>query len=102
MNAVLLDAYIADCTRIRQRWNREPEEARSHRGDPPPTASSTVSRASHAGYRFNPAGELIDEATWTKEHTNWLLTKADREYVDSCMVKVTEPGKFQELHRAAE
>ena len=48
----------------------------------------------YAGYRFNPAGEIIDEATWTHQHTHWLPTTADREYVDSCMVKVTEPGKF--------
>ena len=39
-------------------------------------------------------GELIDEATWTHNHTKWLPTQADRDYVNSCMVKVTTPGKF--------
>ena len=39
-------------------------------------------------------GEIIDEATWTKMHTSWLPTTTDREYVQSCMVRVIEPGKF--------
>ena len=46
------------------------------------------------GFRFSPKGEMIDEATWTKMHTHWLPTQADRDYVQSCMVKVTTPGKF--------
>ncbi|MEO6594183.1 MAG: benzoyl-CoA 2,3-epoxidase subunit BoxB, partial [Planctomycetota bacterium] len=48
----------------------------------------------NAGFRFSPAGELIDEATWTHNHTEWLPTQTDRDYVQSCMVKVTEPNKF--------
>ena len=94
MNAVLLDAYVADCTRICQRWNRELKKLGVQEEINLPNRKFNRQQGVYAGYRFNPAGELIDEATWTKEHTNWLPTKADREYVDSCMVKVTEHGKF--------
>jgi benzoyl-CoA 2,3-dioxygenase component B len=94
MNAVLLDAYVADCTRICQRWNRELKKLGVTEEINLPNRKFNRQQGVYAGYRFNPAGEIIDEATWTKEHTSWLPTKADREYVDSCMVKVTEPGKF--------
>jgi benzoyl-CoA 2,3-dioxygenase component B len=48
----------------------------------------------YANYKFTPAGQPISEAEWTKHVTDWLPTQADREYVRSCMVKVTERGKF--------
>ncbi len=35
-------------------------------------------------------GEMINESTWTRRH----VTKADCEYVKSCMVVVRELGKF--------
>jgi len=94
MNAVLLDAYIADCTRIVDRWNRDLKKLGIDERIELPDRKFNRHQGVYAHYKFNPKGELIDEATWTHEHTKWLPTQADREYVDSCMVKVTEPGKF--------
>ena len=94
MNSVLQDAYVADCTRIVSRWNRDLKKLGIDQEIVLPNRKFNRHQGVYAGYRFNPQGEVIDEATWTKQHSTWLPTSADREYVDSCMVKVTEPGKF--------
>src|SRR5262249_61814138 len=59
-----------------------------------PIPGFTRHKGVYAGFRFTPAGELIDEATWTHRHTEWLPTQSDREYVKSCMHAVHERGKF--------
>jgi benzoyl-CoA 2,3-dioxygenase component B len=94
MNAVLLDAYVADCTRILDRWNRDLEKLGVKERVALPDRKFNRHQGVYAGFRFTPAGELIDEAAWTHKHTDWLPTQADRDYVQSCMVRVTEPGKF--------
>ena len=48
----------------------------------------------YAGHFFNPAGELIDEETFEAGKSEWLGSEADRDYVKSVMVQVTEPGQF--------
>ena len=94
MNAVLLDAYIADCRRIVDRWNRDLEKLGVQQRIALPDRKFNRHQGIYNGFRFAPTGELIDEATWTHKHTEWLPTQADRDYVQSCMVRVTEPGKF--------
>ncbi|MCC7397999.1 MAG: phenylacetate-CoA oxygenase subunit PaaI, partial [Planctomycetes bacterium] len=94
MNAVLLDAYIADCRRIVDRWNRDLEKTGVSARVYLPDHKFNRHQGVYSGFRFSPKGELIDEATWTHKHTEWLPTEQDRKYVDSCMVKVTAPGKF--------
>jgi len=42
----------------------------------------------------SPAGKLIDDATWQREHSQWLPSKDDGDFVASLMKPVTEPGKF--------
>ena len=94
MNAVLLDAYIADCTRIVARWNRD---LAAHDCDVTltlPDHKFNRHQGVYAGFRFNTAGEPIDEARWTHDHGNWLPNQEDRDYVKSCMKAVYEPGKF--------
>ncbi len=94
MNAVLLDAYIADCKRIVARWNRD---LKTHNCDFQfvlPDHKFNRHQGVYSGFRFSPAGEPIDEAAWTHHHGQWLPTQEDRDYVKSCMVRVTEPGKF--------
>lgn len=94
MNAVLLDAYIADCKRIVERWNRDLEKLGMQERIYLPDHKFNRHQGVYAGFRFTPDGKLIDEATWTHKHTEWLPTEEDRRYVDSCMKKVTQPGKF--------
>ena len=94
MNAVLLDAYIADCKRIVDRWNRDLEKVGVQERVYLPDHKFNRHQGIYSGFRFTPSGELIDEATWTHKHTDWLPTQQDRDYVRSCMVKVHTPGKF--------
>jgi len=47
-----------------------------------------------AGARVSPAGEVLDEANWEGSVRSWLPTTEDREYVQSLMGQVIEPGKF--------
>jgi benzoyl-CoA 2,3-dioxygenase component B len=47
-----------------------------------------------ASVRMTPEGQLITQADWDHKHGQWLPTEADKAYVQSLMVPVTEPGKF--------
>jgi benzoyl-CoA 2,3-dioxygenase component B len=47
-----------------------------------------------AEVKATPDGKLITQAEWDKRHGEWLPTTEDREYVQSLMKPVTEPGKF--------
>jgi benzoyl-CoA 2,3-dioxygenase component B len=47
-----------------------------------------------AGIKVSPQGLVISEATWNNNVRDWLPTGADREYVQSLMGRVVEPGKF--------
>jgi benzoyl-CoA 2,3-dioxygenase component B len=94
MNAVLLDAYVADCKRILDRWNRDIAAHNVTFRFALPMPRFNRHQGVYAGFRFTPDGELIDEATWTHRHTEWLPTQSDRDYVKSCMRAVHERGKF--------
>lgn len=94
MNALLLDAYIADCKRISVRWNRDLEKLDCDFRIQLPDHKFNRHQGVYAGFRFSPSGEMIDEATWTHQHKDWLPSQEDRDYVKSCMKPVLEPGKF--------
>jgi benzoyl-CoA 2,3-epoxidase subunit B len=47
-----------------------------------------------AGVKVSPQGRVISEATWNNHVRDWLPTASDREYVQSLMGRVVEPGKF--------
>jgi benzoyl-CoA 2,3-epoxidase subunit B len=47
-----------------------------------------------ASSKFSPAGELIGEQRWARGVRSWLPTAEDREFVQSLMGRVVEPGKF--------
>ena len=47
-----------------------------------------------AGVKVSPQGLVVSEATWNNHLGDWLPTAADREYVQSLMGRVVEPGKF--------
>jgi benzoyl-CoA 2,3-dioxygenase component B len=47
-----------------------------------------------AGLRISPEGRVITQAAWDASVRDWLPTAEDREYVQSLMGRVVEPGKF--------
>jgi benzoyl-CoA 2,3-dioxygenase component B len=96
LNEVLRDEYVDDCRRACRRWNRTLREAGVDDG----TALRIPSRRFHrriglyARHHFDPAGQLIDAATWAARRDEWLPTDADQDYVRSLMTPVREPGCF--------
>ncbi len=91
LNETLRDDYVADCQKGVDRWNRTLAEV------------GATLRLPHVGFnrsvgtfgsrRVSPDGRLLDEAEWTAQSPQWLPNDADREFVESLMVGVTEPGK---------
>jgi benzoyl-CoA 2,3-dioxygenase component B len=47
-----------------------------------------------AGVKVSPQGRVIGESVWNSNVREWLPTAGDREYVQSLMGRVVEPGKF--------
>ncbi len=47
-----------------------------------------------AAFKISPAGEILNEAQWRSNEHAWLPTRGDREFVQSLMGRVIEPGKF--------
>ena len=94
MNEVLRDAYVNDCERALRKWNRTLEEAGS------PTRLSLPSRRFHrhqgiyADHAFDPQGNLISREQLEQSRQNWLLTRADNDYLLSIMKPCYERGKF--------
>ena len=40
------------------------------------------------------AGEMVDEATWTRKKDDFLPSDADGDFITGLMQPVAEPGKF--------
>ncbi|MBI3649737.1 MAG: benzoyl-CoA 2,3-epoxidase subunit BoxB [Acidobacteria bacterium] len=94
LNEVLRDEYVKDSERALARWNKyladEGITARLY------LPSSRFHRhvGEYLNHHFDVEGNLISEAEFQRRVEEWLPTMADREYVQSLMVAVTEPGKI--------
>jgi benzoyl-CoA 2,3-dioxygenase component B len=94
MNEVLRDAYVADCQRGVDRWNKRLADAgRSERLRLP---SKRFHRhiGLYADLPCDPDGNLLTRAQWDARRDEWLPSEADRAYVRSLMQPVREPGKI--------
>ena len=47
-----------------------------------------------ANLRFDPQGNVVDEAEWQANVHRWLPTEEDKAFVASLMGRVLEPGRF--------
>lgn len=94
MNALLLDAYIADGKRIVDRWNRDLKRLEVDAEITLPDHKFNRHQGIYAKASFSPDGTLISAEEWGKHTGEWLPTQKDRDHVESCMVPVHEPGKF--------
>ena len=93
MNEVLRDAYVEDCEKALERWNRRLAGTG--------TALALPSRRFHrgqgmfAGRCFDPSGGEIPADEFERRRHEWLPSAADRAYVDSLMARpVVTPGHF--------
>ncbi len=94
MNAVLRDAYMADCKRALTRWNKilEREGISARLTLPSPRFNRQI--GVYAGHHFSPSGEWLTEEQWQSRRDEFLPTEEDYAYVQSLMVPVYEPGQF--------
>ncbi|HEY3819281.1 MAG TPA: benzoyl-CoA 2,3-epoxidase subunit BoxB [Polyangiaceae bacterium] len=93
MNEVLRDAYVEDCQRGVDKWNR----AIAAHGVP--FELKLPSRRFHrhiglyGGVFADPQGDLIAKDEWEKKKDGWLPSDADKAFVQSLMTKAVSDPK---------
>jgi len=93
MNEILRDAYIEDCQKGVDRWNRILEKnGLSFRLSLPHRRFHRVI-GTYSGHHCTPTGEPLSEQEWNVRKGEWLPSDEDRAYVRSLMRPVYEPGK---------
>jgi benzoyl-CoA 2,3-epoxidase subunit B len=92
LNETLREDYVADCQKGVDRWNRALAEVGTSLVLPHIGFNRAVGTFSK--WRVSPKGAIIGEAEWEASVSSWLPTADDREYVESLMVAVQEPGKI--------
>jgi len=94
MNEVLRDAYVADCQRGVDRWNKHLEKAGITRRLALPSKRFFRHIGLYADLPFDPAGNLVSREAWEAKKDEWLPSAADRAYIVSLQKAVTEPGQI--------
>ena len=90
LNETLRDDYVADCQKGVDRWNRSLAEVGTELTLPHVGFNRAV--GVFAAHHVSPDGALVDGDRWAAGVDEWLPTAADREFVESLMIGVTEPG----------
>jgi benzoyl-CoA 2,3-dioxygenase component B len=95
MNEVLRDAYVEDCQRGVDKWNR----AIAAHGIPLelklPSRRFFRHIGIYSGVHADPHGNLVTLERWEAQRDEWLPSEADRAFVKSLMTSaVTEPGQM--------
>ncbi len=94
LNEVLRSEYVIDCEKGLARWNKAlADEGISERLYLPHTRFHRHV-GEYAGHHFDIHGKLISREEFEARKSEWLPTMEDREYVQSLMHPVTEPGKI--------
>ena len=94
MNEILRDAYVTDCERALNKWNKILEDEGS------PTRLKLPSRRFHRhqgiynGHHFDLDGNIISQDEFEAKRDSWLLVPEDNAYLQSIMKPCYEPGQF--------
>jgi len=94
MNAVTRAAYIKDCGIGVSRWNRAIRKTGIDFEITLPSPRFRRAIGVWAGFHFGPDGKPHSATEWDEKLTDWVPSRGDREFVQSLMVPVTEPGKM--------
>jgi benzoyl-CoA 2,3-dioxygenase component B len=81
MNEVLRDAYIDDCQRGVDRWNREIEKAGVSYRLRLPSRRFHRRIGIYANHFFDPDGRPIPKEEWERRRDEWLPSEKDQAYV---------------------
>jgi benzoyl-CoA 2,3-dioxygenase component B len=94
LNEVLRGEYVRDCERALERWNKYIADEGADYKLRLPSTRFHRHVGEFAGHHFDFDGRLITAEEFEARRDGWLPTRADREYVQSLMHPVTEPGKI--------
>ncbi|MGH9461801.1 MAG: benzoyl-CoA 2,3-epoxidase subunit BoxB, partial [Vicinamibacteria bacterium] len=94
MNEVLRDAYLEDCQKGVDRWNRILEQHGLPDRLSLPHRRFNRQIGAFAGYPFDPGGALLSEEQWKARRDEWLPSVEDQAYVATLMKPVHEVGKI--------
>ena len=93
MNEILRDDYVKDCQRVVKRWNRTIADEDIDFEIKLPSTRFFRRQGIYADQAFDLEGNPITAAQYEAKTAEWLPTEDDREYIQSLMTQVTEPGK---------
>jgi benzoyl-CoA 2,3-dioxygenase component B len=94
MNEVLRDAYVEDCQRGVDRWNKNLASAGLSQRLQLPNKRFYRHIGLYAAMPFDPEGRMLDRAEWDRQQGQWLPTDEDRAYVATLQKGVTAPGQI--------
>jgi len=94
MNEVLRDAYVDDCQRGVDRWNKHLIAAGLPQRLSLPSKRFYRRIGLYADLPFDAEGRLLTKEDWEQRKGEWLPTEADRAYVATLQKPVREPGKI--------
>jgi benzoyl-CoA 2,3-dioxygenase component B len=94
MNTVLQDAYIEDCEKSMEKWNKTLAESGLSDRLYLPSRRFNRLQGVYASHNFDIHGELLSDDVWEKTRGDVLPTNEDYEYVASLMTPVVEAGQF--------
>ncbi len=94
LNEILRTDYIEDNQKAVDRWNKVLEEGGRPERLKLPHRRFSRAIGEYSSHRFDPEGNLLTESEWNANKDRWLVNDADRAYIQSIQVQVTEPGKM--------
>jgi benzoyl-CoA 2,3-dioxygenase component B len=94
MNELLRDAYVEDCQRGVDRWNKRLAEAGLSDRFTLPSKRFYRHIGLYAGLPFDPEGHLLEKSQWETRRAEWLPSDADRAYVANLQRAVSGPGEI--------
>jgi benzoyl-CoA 2,3-dioxygenase component B len=95
MNEVLRDAYVEDCQRGVDKWNRAIAAHGVSFELTLPSRRFHRQIGLYADLRTEPQGNLLTKETWDARRGEWLPSQGDKEFVQSLMSKaIVDPKKM--------
>ena len=94
LNEVLRNEYTKDCERGLARWNKLLADEDSVACLYLPSRRFHRHVGAYAGHHFDVAGNPLTAEEFAQRSPEWLPTLADRDYVQSLMTPVIQPGQI--------
>jgi benzoyl-CoA 2,3-epoxidase subunit B len=94
LNEVVRAAYVEDCLKGLQRWNKWIERAGYDTRLRLPSTRFRRGIGSWSGLPVDPDGNVVTQAAYDACAASWLPSQDDRDFIKSLMQPVFEPGKM--------